>query len=719
VNSIPIDRRSLLASVAALGGTLALGFELGGPRLAHAQAAGTQAAGTEVNAWILIAPDDSVTIRVARAEMGQGVLTALPMLVAEELECDWSKVRTELVAPQDNMRHQRAWGDMSTGGSRSVRSSQQALRKAGAAAREMLVAAAAARWAVAASECRARNSVVTHLPSGRTVSFGEIAAAAAQSRVPVEVKLKEPGEWRLLGTPQRRLDVPGKVSGETTYGIDVRLPGMLYAAVLQAPAFGAKLKSVDDSRTRGMSGIRKLVTLDDAVAIIAEDWWRARKALEALEVSWDLGNNAGVSTADIAAYLRRGLAAEEAAAGRSDGDFAAAFAATDRRIEADYAVPFLAHATLEPQNTTAHVRGDEVEVWTPTQNGEAALVTAAQAAGVPRTNVIVHRTMLGGGFGRRDLIQDFIGLAVRIAGHVPQPVKVVWTREEDMRHDFYRPMAMARMRAGIGAAGEPIAWHVRLTGPSLLPMLLPGHVDKQFQEGFVEDMPYDVANYLADYAMRPTPVPVGFWRCVNHTQNCFFRECFLDELAHAAGADPYQYRRKLLGGHPRAGRLRAALDAVADRAEWGKPSPEGSYRGIALNEVQGTCTAAVIEAAVAEGVRVKRVISAIDCGLVVNPRTIEAQVQSATVFALSAALYGEITIRNGGVEQSNFQDYGMLRLADMPVVETVIMASGEPWSGVGEPPVAVVAPALCNAIFAATGHRIRSLPIKNHQLKNG
>ncbi len=715
MSSLPIDRRLLLASVAALGGTLALGFEIpGGLRAAEAESAGA-----EVNAWILIAPDDSVTIRVAKAEMGQGVLTALPMLVAEELECDWSKVKTEYVAPQDNIRRQRAWGDMSTGGSRSVRSSQQVLRKAGAAAREMLLAAAAARWGVPPAECRAHNSVITHLPSRRTLRFGEIAAAAAQSPVPTEVKLKEPSEWRLLGTPQRRLDVTDKVLGQTVYGIDVRLADMLYAAVIQAPVFGAKLKSVDDTRTRGMSGLRKVVMLDDAVAVIAEDWWRAKKAVEALELSWDLGKNGSVSTEDIATYLRRGLAAEDAGVGRSEGDFAAAFAQTDRRIETDYEVPFLAHATMEPQNTTAHVRGNEVEVWVPTQNGEAALFAAAHAAGVPRENVIVHRTMLGGGFGRRNLIQDFVSLAVQIAKHVPQPVKVVWTREEDMRHDFYRPTAMARMRAGIGAAGEPIAWHVRLAGPSLLPMLLPGHVDKQFQEGFVEDMPYDVANYLADYAMRPTPVPVGFWRCVNYTQNCFFRECFIDELAHAAGDDPYQYRRKLLGSHRLAGRLRAVLDAVADRADWGAPAPDGSYRGIALNEVQGTCTAAVIQASVGADLRLHRVVSAIDCGMVVNPLTVELQVQSATVFALTAALYGEITIRNGGVEQSNFHDYGMLRLADMPSVETIIVASGEPWSGVGEPPVAVVAPALCNAIFAATGKRIRSLPIKKHDLRSG
>jgi isoquinoline 1-oxidoreductase beta subunit len=710
-----INRRSLLASVAAAGGSLALGFEI--PFGAQPSQAASD--GAEITAWIVIAPDDSIIIRVAKSEMGQGVLTALPMLVAEELECDWSKVRAQFVPPQDNIRRRRAWGDMSTSGSRSVRSSQQALRLAGATAREMLIAAAAARWDVPPSQCRAESGTITHLPSGRILRFGEVAEAAARVPPPHDVRLKHPSEWRLIGTARKGLDALDKVRGAPIYGIDVRLPDMLYAALVQCPVLGGKLQAVNDSRLAGMPGVRKLVRLERAVAIIADDWWRAKKALAALEVTWEEGENKKVTTESLRQYLRAGLLAEKAAVGRSDGDFAAALAQVDNRIEAEYEVPFLAHATMEPQNATAHVRGDQVEVWAPTQNGEAALAVAAQAAGVPPGNVVVHKTMLGGGFGRRDLTQDFVSLAVQIAKQVSAPVKVLWPREEDMRHDFYRPMAMARMTAGLDATGEPIAWHVRLSGPSLLAMIPPGHIDTHFQAGFLEDMPYDIPNYLVDYAARRTPVPVGFWRCVNHTQNCFFKECFIDELAHAAKEDPYQYRRKLLRNHPRAEKLQAVLDAVADRSGWGTPPPDGAHRGIALHQVYDTYTAAVVEASVHEELRVRRVVSAIDCGTVVNPLTVQMQVESATVFALTAAIHSEITVKDGRIAQSNFDDYPMLRLAQMPKIDTLIMPSGGEWSGVGEPPVAVVAPALCNAIFAATGRRIRSLPLRNHDLRKG
>jgi isoquinoline 1-oxidoreductase beta subunit len=705
-----IDRRSLLASAAAFGGSLALGFVI---PFDHASAQ-ADAAANEITVWIVIAPDDSTIIRVTRSEMGQGVLTALPMLVAEELECNWGRVKAEYVAPQDNLKRNRAWGDMSTGGSRSVRGSQQALRTAGATARAMLIAAAAAQWGVSAGECRAENSVITHPASGRRLRFGEVAAAAAQLPPPNDIKLKAPHEWTLIGTEQRCLDAMEKVRGEAIYGIDVRLPDMLHAAVVQSPVFGGRVIAVDDAKLAGMRGVRKVVRLEKAVAVIAQDWWKANKALAALDISWDEGSNASATTESIRQYLRTGLDADDAGVGRMDGDFAAAFAEVETRIEADYETPFLAHATMEPQNATAHIRGDRVEIWAPTQNGEAALLAAAHAAGVPPGNVVVHKTMLGGGFGRRGLTQDFVSLAVEIAKHVPQPVKVVWTREEDMRHDFYRPMAMARMRAGLDAAGEPIGWHVRLSGPSLIAMLPPGRVDKHFQEGFLDDMPYDIPNYLVDYAPRPTHIPVGFWRCVNHTQNCFFKECFIDELAHAADEDPYQYRRKLIRHHPSAAKFLAVLDAVADRAEWGGSLPEGTHRGIALNQVYDTYTAAVIEVAMQDELRVHRVISAIDCGTVVNPLTVRAQIESATVFALTAALYGEISIDRGRAEQSNFHDYPMLRLAQMPQTEALIVPSGEGWSGVGEPPVAVIAPALCNAIFSATGRRIRSLPIRNH-----
>jgi isoquinoline 1-oxidoreductase beta subunit len=712
-----MDRRSFLASAAAVGGTLTLGFEI---PFGGALASPT---GTEITAWIVIEPDDTVIIRVAKSEMGQGSFTALPMLVAEELECDWNKVKPEFAAPHENLKRKRVWGDMSTGGSRSIRTSQEALRKAGATARTMLVAAAAAEWKVAAAECRAARSIITHVPSGRSLSFGRVAAAAAQMTAPKAIALKPPGEWKLLGRPQRRLEIIDKVQGKPIYGIDVRLPGMLYAAVVQSPVFGGKLKAVDDSVLAGRRGIHKVVRLDDAVAVIADNWWRARTALEVLDVSWDDGANGGTSSADIGGLLHGGLTATDAGVGRKDGDVALGLARAAKRVEAEYAVPFLGHATMEPQNATARVtrdpvHGDRVEVWAPTQNGEAALAAAARAAGVPPHNVVVHKCMLGGGFGRRGLNQDFVALAVRVAAHVDQPVKVLWTREEDMRHDFYRPVAMARMTAGLDTAGRPAAWHVRLTGNSILGTLRPGQADKHFQEGFLEDMPYDIPNYLADHAMRTTHVPVGFWRCVNHTQNCFFKESFVDEMAHAAGEDPYLYRRTMLRHHPHAGRLVGVLDAAANRADWKTPPPRGMFRGIALNEVNGTCTAAVVEVSVGEELRVHRVVSAIDCGHVVNPLTVEAQIEGATVDGLSAALYGEITIRDGRVEQSNFHDYRMLRLAQSPKIEAVIVPSAGAWGGVGEPPVAVVAPALCNAVFAATGRRVRSLPLKNHDLRN-
>jgi len=708
----PIDRRAFLASVAAVGGSLALGFDIPlGPRPLHA---GTAA--PEITAWIVIESDDTVIVRIARSEMGQGSFTALPMLVAEELECDWSKVKAEFVPPDENLRRNRAWGDMSTGGSRSIRVSQDYLRKAGATAREMLIGAAAGEWNVPASECRAHSSVITHVPTGRTVTFGRIATAAARVPAPKDIRLKDPKDWTLAGTPRKRLEVIDKVQGKPIYAIDVRVPNMLHAAVIQSPVFGGKLKSIDDSRIAGGKGVRKVVKLDDAVAVVADHWWQAKKAVEALDLVWDDGGNAQVTSRSIEEFLRNGLAAKDAGVGRKEGDVAAGLAQAATRVEAEYAVPFLGHATLEPQNCTVHATGDKVEVWAPTQNGEATLAAAAQAAGVPARNVVVHKCMLGGGFGRRGAMQDFVSLAVRIARQVEQPVKVIWTREEDTRHDFYRPVAMARMAAGLDAAGLPLAWHVRMTGPSIMGMMrpIPGRVDKHFQEGFLDDMPYDVPNYLADYAMRMTHVPIGFWRCVNHTQNCFFKESFIDELAHAAGQDPYHYRRKMLRQHSRAARFVGVLDAAAAGAGWDTPPAPGVHRGIALNEVNGTYNAAVIEVSVGGGdaLRVHRVVSAIDCGHVVNPMTVEMQVESATVYALTAALYGEITIKDGRVEQSNFHDYQMLRLAQMPKVETVIVPSGGFWGGVGEPPVAVVAPALCNAIFAATGKRIRSLPIE-------
>jgi isoquinoline 1-oxidoreductase beta subunit len=711
-----VDRRSFLVSVAVVGGSLALGFDIPFARRARASASEK-----EITAWVVIEPDDTVIIRVAKSEMGQGSFTALPMLVAEELECDWSRVKAEFAPPHENRRRDRIWGNMSTGASRSISASQNDLRRAGATAREMLIAAAAVRWNVPANECAATNGTITHRPSGRGISYGRIAADAAAVAPPAQVALKDPKDWKLIGTPQRRLEVADKVTGKPIYAIDVRLPNMLYAAIVQCPVFKGTVKSVDETKLAGLKGIRRVIRHADAVAVVADSWWRAKKAAELLPVTWDFGDNAGVSSKTIRDEVDAGLDAADARVGRSDGDVDHALTQAARRIQADYAAPFLAHATMEPQNCTAHVTDDRVEIWAPTQDGETALAIAAHAAGVPAGNVVVHKMMLGCGFGRRGIFQDFVRQAVLIAKELGQPVKLVWTREEDIRHDFYRPVAAARMIGGLDADGALIAWKIRTAGQSIIaavsPRVMQFGVDRNFLQGLLEDMPYDVPNYRVDYAMRNTHVPVGVWRSVNHSQNAFFKEGFVDELAHAAGTDPYLFRRKLLAKKPKQ---LAVLDAAAAKAGWGSPPSPGVFRGIAIHDSQNSICAQVVEASVASDgkVRVHRVVSAIDAGHVVNPLTVELQTESAVVYGLTAALYGEITIAHGQVEQSNFNDYPMLRLAEMPRVETVIVVSGGFWGGIGETPVPPLAPALCNAIFSATGKRIRSLPLKNHDLRS-
>jgi isoquinoline 1-oxidoreductase beta subunit len=711
-----LDRRSFLASIAAVGGSLVLGFEIPfGTRAVHASVSPR-----EITAWIVIEPDETLIIRVAKSEMGQGSFTALPMLVAEELECDWSKVRAEFAPPHENRKRDRVWGNMSTGASRSISASQNELRRAGATARAMLIAAAAARWNVPMTECTAAQGVISHGPSGRSVTFGAIAAAAADMNPPTQVALKDPKDWKLIGTRQRRFDVPDKITGKPIYAIDVQLPNMLCAAIVQCPVFKGTLKAVDETRLAGMRGIRQVVKLPDAVAVVADSWWRAKKAAEALPVTWDFGDNSEVSSGTIRAQLKAGLSANDARIGRADGDVERALGQAVKRIEADYEVPFLGHATMEPQNCTAHVTADLVEVWAPTQDGETALAIAADAAGMSPDKVLIHKMMLGGGFGRRGIFQDFVRQAVLIAKAVGQPVKLVWTREEDIRHDFYRPVAMARMIAGLDANGMPIAWKIRTSGQSIIaavsPRVMQFGVDRNFLQGLLEDMPYEVPNYLVDFAMRNSHVPVGVWRSVNHSQNAFFKESFVDEMAFAAGLDPYLFRRRLLAKKPRE---LAVLEATAKRAGWGASLPSGIFRGMALHNSQSSICAQVVDASVGPDgkVRVHRVVSAIDAGHVVNPLTIELQTESAVVFGLTAALYGEITIKDGRVEQANFHDYPMLRLAEMPQVETVIV-QGDGWGGVGETAVPPLAPALCNAIFAGTGKRIRSLPLKNHDLRS-
>ncbi len=671
----------------------------------------------EVNAWIVIRPDNTTIIKVARSEMGQGVLTALPMLVAEELQCDWSKVRAEFVSPAENLKRNRLWGVMTTGASRSVAYSQLFLRQAGAAARTMLIKAAAARWNVPEAECSAEHGTICHLKTGRCVTFGEVAADAAKIAPPVDVPLKSPEEWTLVGTRQTHLDVRDKVGGTATYGIDVRIPNTLYAAIVHCPVFGGRPASVDEEEIRSIAGVRQVVRLADAVAVVADRWWTAKQAADRLPIAWSYGPNHKASSMTVADLMRKGLDADDVKVGRKDGDADNALANSAKRIEAVYAVPYLAHVTMEPQNCTVRLDGDDVEVWAPTQDPESAIAIAASAARVPRDRVVLHGTTLGGGFGRR-LIQDYIRQAVLIAEAVKRPVKLLWTREQDVLRDAFRPAAMARMRAAVDADGNATAWSVRLVTHSirlsLAPFAMGGGVDNSVLQGFLEDMPYDVPNYIVDYALQAAPVPIGPWRSVYHSQNAFFQEGFIDELAHAAGADPYLFRRKLLLRKPRH---LAVLDAAAKRAGWGT-ARDGVSRGIALHECTNSICAQVIELSRVDNdaFHIRRVVSAIDCGHVVNPLTVEMQTEGAIADGLSAALFGEITIEDSAVEQSNFHDYRILGMSEMPMVDTVILPSGTFWGGVGEPPLPPVAPALCNAVFAATGKRIRTLPLKNHDL---
>jgi isoquinoline 1-oxidoreductase beta subunit len=725
-----ISRRTFLCSTAAAAGGLALGFHIPGSKATTAPAAGQP----EINAWVVIRPDDSVVIRIARSEMGQGTLTGLAQLVAEELECDWARVTTEYPTPGQNLARNRVWGNFSTGGSRGIRDSNEYVRKGGAAARMMLLQAAADQWKVPAVECSVAAGVITHAPSGRSTTYGKVAEAAAKLAPPSEIPLKDPKQWRLAGKPVKRLDTADKLTGKQVYGTDLKLPGMLNAAIKDCPVFGGKVKSFDAAAVLERPGVKKVVKVgDSAVAVIADTWWRAKSALDALPIVWDEGPNAQASSAGVAAMLKEGLDAPAAVPGNQVGDARKALAEAARRIEAVYSYPHQNHATMEPMNATARFSPGppaRCEVWTPTQNGEAALAAAAEASSLPPSQCEVYKIHLGGGFGRRGAVHDWVRQAVAIAREMPGvPVKLIWSREEDMLHGRFHPVTQCKLTAGLDAQGNLTALHMRISGQSILAGVFPQNIkdgkDPVVFQGLNPPGPeasigYTLPNLLIDHAMRNPPVPPGFWRGVNLNQNTIYLECFIDEIAHATGQDPLELRRKLMARHPKH---LAVLNAVAERAGWGQPAPGidglAVHRGLAQTMGFGSYVAACAEVSVSpEGrLRIHRIVAATDCGHAVNPQQIEAQVEGSFVYGLSAALYGECTLKNGRMEQTNFDTYPVLRMAEMPAVETIVMPSGGFWGGVGEPTIAVAAPAVLNAIFAATGKRIRTLPLKRHSLK--
>ncbi|WP_050385131.1 xanthine dehydrogenase family protein molybdopterin-binding subunit [Bradyrhizobium pachyrhizi] len=717
-----LNRRAFVIGTATASAGLALGLDLpfGGPAVVRA-ADGAP----EVNAWVVIRPDDTVVIRIARSEMGQGTLTGLAQLVAEELECDWSKVTTEYPTPGQSVARKRAWGDFSTGGSRGIRTSQDYVRKGGATARLMLIQAAANEWKVPASECKAANSVITHTPSGKTTTYGKVAEAAAKLEPPADVKLKDPKDWTIAGKGLKRLDTVDKTTGKMVYGIDVKLPGMLNAAIKDCPVFGGKVKSFDEAKIAGMKGVKKVVQVgESAVAVVADTWWHAKTALDALPIVWDEGPNAKVSSETIATWLAEGLDnAQPAYVGNQNGDAKAAIASAAKKVEAVYSYPYQNHATMEPMNATVLYTPDKCEVWCGTQNGEAAFAAALEASGLPAEKVDVHKLMLGGGFGRRGMT-DYVRQAVAIAKQMPgTPIKLLWSREEDMQHGKYHPITQCKLTGAFDADNNLVALHYRLSGQSILfsvrPEALQNGMDPAAFQGVAQAgeaaIGYSVPNLLVEHSMRNPHVPPGFWRGVNVNHNAIYMECFMDELALAVGQDPLEFRRKLMGKHPKH---LAVLNAVAERIGWGTPAPQGVYRGIAQVMGYGSYVAGAAEISVTDGSKIKvhRIVASTDPGYVVNPAQVERQIAGSFVYGLSALFYGGCTVKDGRIEQTNFDTYNSMRINEMPKVESVMVPSGGFWGGVGEPTIGVAAPAVLNAYFAATGKRIRSFPLRNQNI---
>jgi isoquinoline 1-oxidoreductase subunit beta len=724
IRSAKLSRRHFIVSSAAAGGGLALGLHVPGPGTAHAQTAGE----VEVNAWVVIKPDDTTLIRVARSEMGQGTLTGLCQLVAEELECDWNKVVADRITPGQNLARRRVWQEMGTGGSRGIRTSEQYVRQGGAAARMMLLQAAADEWKVPVAEVTVANGVITHAASNRTTSYGKVAAAAAKLTAPdpKSITLRNPREWKIAGKPMKRLDTADKLNGSKVYAIDVKLPGMLCAAIKDSPVFGGKVVSYDESKIANLPGFKKVVKVkDSAIAVVADTWWHAKTALDALPIVWDEAGNGNVSDATIAAHLKEGLTATVTNGDRKNGDALAAIAGAAKKVEAVYSTPFVAHACMEPMNATVKISADKAEVWVPSQNFEASLASLSETTGIPLAKCEAHRVDLGGGFGRRGGTQDYVQQAALIAREFPGiPVKMIWSREEDMAHDFYQPIAQCKMSAGLDAQGNLVGLHVRLSGQSINAWLNPSGIQggrdmRQLQGWYAEpgdaQLGYDVPNMLIEYVMRNTHVPVGPWRGVNTNQNGYFMECFIEECARAAGKDSLEFRRALMKNYPKH---LAVLNAVAEKGDWGKPLPPGVHRGIAQFMGYGSYSAATAEVSVSPDgkLKVHRMVLGVNCGHAVNPDQIAAQVEGSVAYGLSAALYGECTVDKGRMTSLNFDTNQIMRINEMPKVETVIVPTYDFWGGVGEPTICVVRPAVMNAILAAIGKPVRSLPLKNVNL---
>ncbi len=712
-----VSRRIFLKGGVAAGGGLMLGVGL--PTfLGEVIAEGSSSFAP--NAFIRIGSDGSVTLTMPYVEMGQGTYTSIPMLIAEELEVALSQVRLEHAPPDEKHYGNPLLGGLQgTGSSSAIRAVWAPLRQAGATARVMLIAAAAKRWKVDPSSCHAERSEVVHKASARRITYGALVGDAAEMPVPEKVALKRPEEFKLIGTPAKRLDAPSKVNGTAIYGIDVKLPGLKIATLAQSPVFGGRLKSVDDTAAKAVKGVRQIVKLDDAVAVVADHMGAAKKGLAALKIQWDNGPNATLSTEDIARDLEKGTLNAGAVA-QNVGNVAKAITRAATKVDSIYQVPFLAHAAMEPMNCTVDVRKDSCEVWVGNQVIGRAQATAAKTTGLPLDKVVVHNHLIGGGFGRR-LEIDGVTRAVQIAMHMDGPVKVVWTREEDIQHDMYRPYFVDRMSAGLDEAGMPIAWNHRFAGSSILARWLPpafnNGIDADTIDGAI-NLPYTLPSMRVEYLrMEPPGIPTAFWRSVGPSHTVFVVESFMDELAATAKKDPVDYRRALLDKAPRA---KAVLHLAAEKAGWGQPLPKGSGRGVSLQFVFGTYMAQVAEVEVSKDgeVRVRRVVCAVDCGSVVNPDTVRAQVQGAVIFGISAALFGEITLKDGRVEQANFDTYRVLRMNEAPTIEVHIIKNTEPPGGMGEPGTSAIVPAVTNAIFAATGKRLRKLPVDPAELKH-